>query len=157
MLAALADMPGHIYRDPVNVQFKNISALGEYILYLSDFDSSIEIKADTTYIISASQGSPHCIYFYAKSKNNFTDTSKLCEYDQQNTIIEFKGLDRNKLVYSKISTAIAMDDSQKNSDAQIISDENFFTKNTALCISLSIAGLIGLVILFIYFKRKKSQ
>mgnify|MGYP003398710252 CR=1 FL=1 len=157
MFAALADMPGHIYREPVNVQFKNIAAIGEYSLYITDFDSSIEIKTDTTYIISASQGSPHCIFFYAKAKDNYTDTSQLCEYDQQNTIIELRGVDKNKLIFSKISTAIAQDSSQRNEGEQIISDESFFAKNTALCISLSIAGLIGLVFLFIYYKRKKRQ
>ncbi len=154
---ALADMPGHIFREPVNVQFKNIVSLGDYHLYVSDYDSLIEIKADTTYIITASQGSPHCILFFGKNNKGETDSMNVCEYDQQNTVIEFNGIAENKMSFTKISLPLEHANDEKTGDenSQGLSDESFFAKNTALCISLSIAALVALIILFIYYKKKK--
>ncbi len=156
MFTAIADMPGHIYREPVNVQFKNIVSLGEYHLYISDYDTLIEIKSDTTYIITASQGSPHCVIFFAKNNKGETDSMNLCEYDQQNTVIEFNGIAENKMIFTQISLSLghASEDTSRDINSQKINDESFFAKNTTLCISLSIAALLALVLLFIYYKRK---
>ncbi|MEO8116188.1 MAG: hypothetical protein ABI653_00990 [Bacteroidota bacterium] len=154
---ALADMPGHIYREPVNVQFKNIISLKGYHLYISDYDTLIEITTDTTYIITASQGSPHCILFFAKNNKGSTDSMNVCEYDQQNTLIEFNGIAENKMVFTDISLPLehAKEDENRKSNSGDLNDESFFAKNTTLCISLSIAALLALIILFIYYKRKK--
>lgn len=157
LLAVNADMPGHIYREPVNVQFKNLASLGEYHLYVADFDTVLEITADTTFIITASQGSPHCIIFFAKSKNGNSDSMNLCEYDQQNTVIEFRGITENKMSFTQISLPLenAGRAESGDNDPQNINDKSFFAKNTTLCISLSIAALLALIILFVYYKRKK--
>lgn len=81
----------------------------------------------------------------------------VCEYDQQNTVIEFNGIAENKMIFTKISLPLehAKEVERGESYSNGLNDESFFAKHTTLCISLSIAALVALIILFIYYKKKK--
>jgi len=154
---AKADMPGHIYREPVNVQFRNITALKSYQLFISDNNIKIALNSDTTYIITASQGSPHCILFFASNGKSNTDTMQLCEYDQQNTIIEFKDVLNNKMNFIQTSLPVNEVKGKEDNHSFTLSNESFLARHTFLLISLSILAILALLLLFFVNRRKKMN
>lgn len=155
-----ADLPAKkIKREPVNVQFIQVQALGKFRLYIKDEDSLYRISADTTYIISASQGAPHCIYFFAQSGTYTTDTISICEYDQQNTQIRFNGLQGRKLDYTETAIPIVSTSySSENESKTPTTPASFFTRNkTIFYITIPVLALAAMLGIFFYYKKRKNK
>lgn len=156
----VADIPAKkILREPVHVQFKQVNALGKYKLFIKDQDSLYLIPSDTSYLITASQGAPHCIYFFAKSGDLSSDTVSICEYDQQNTIIEFKGMNGQKMDFKETAAPIINpgDSTTFTTTAPQVSSSFFSRNKTLLFVSIPLLALICLLGIFFFLKKKKVK
>ena len=154
--AVFADMPGNKPRQDVTASFINISTLGNYTLHVLDYKSDYILTHDKLHNIYASRGVPHNILVYAEQGNSqFTDTFPLNEFQQSNFEITFTGVQNNKLQYDLKSTALQ---GQNKTDEKGITEEvKSFWKTNELLIGVSLVALLGLIVFFIWRKKKPGK
>ena len=150
---------GHGLRWPAQrVKFSNVSSLGKYLLHLQFYNSfsnniynDIIIKRDTIFFTPEHGGSPSPqMRFFALLNKKNTDTIEITDADVD---FNFSGIKKNKLQFAKktknasLSTLGNLD----NSD----NEGNSF-KLDKLLLGLSLSAIVGLIFLFIFYKKKNS-
>ncbi len=154
--AVFADMPGNVPRQDVTAKFINISSLGNYTLHVLDYKSDYILTHDTLYNIYASRGVPHNILVYAEhGKSQFTDTFFLSEFEQSDYEITFTGVQNNKLQYGLKSTALQ--GQNKTDEKGITKEVKNFWKTNEILIGVSLVALLGLIVFFIWRKKKPGK
>ena len=143
------------------IQFSKIASLGNYKLHLQVHSSfryndytDIIITKDTTCFVPERRGRgyKYPLSFFALSNQNSTDTVKILLYDTD-IDFHFSGIKKNKLQFTKktknasLSTLGNLD----NSD----NEGNSF-KLDKLLLGLSLSAIVGLLFLFIFYKKKNS-
>lgn len=154
---AKADMPGNTPRSDVTVQFVNVQALGNYVLHIKDYDKDIIITHDTLYTIFASRGAPHNILVYAVMDTVTTEKMMFDEYQQDNYVVDFKGIAGKSMLYDLKQSPVAKGPVTAVSDKAAVDDSIVqFWKTNELLIGVSFVALISLIIYFVWRKKKKS-
>ncbi len=117
------------------ITFSNISSLGNHVLHLKyDYDSIEElITKDSTYYFTQGRGVPLPMpkSFFALLDNKSTDTVEI-DYTEKDIEINFSSISNNKLQFAK--------QSKDGADKSLI--------------GMSFFALVGLVFIFIYFKKQ---
>lgn len=156
-VCVFADMPGNKVRSDVQVNFKNVSALGNYTLQILDYGKILTITQDTLYIIYASRGVPHQIAVFAADKSTNTDTFYLGEFEQRNIEITFTGVQNNKLEYATSFSNIENGDTLHNAKSTTADALKRFWKTNELLIGVSVVALVALIAFFLWRKRKPRK
>lgn len=153
---AKADMPGNTPRSDITVIIGNVQSLGNYVLHIEDYGKDVIVLHDTVYTIYASRGVPHRIFLYATNDSVMTDTLYYDEFQQYNYDLELKGISGTDILYDlKQSPVSKSGNAGSGADAEDISLANIW-KTNELLIGVSFVALVGLIIYFVWKKKKKG-
>ena len=157
-LPASADMPGNTPRSDVTVTIKNVQLLGGYVLHVLDYDKDIIIAHDTVYNIYASRGVPHSIMIWAVQNSSTTDSLFFDEFQQNNYVVELKGVSGKNILYDLKQTPVSTGDAADSlvNGAADVSLADIW-KTNELLIGISFVALLGLIFYFLWRKKKKGK
>jgi len=138
-----ADLPGNSKREwpAQRLRFSNVSSLGKFTLYVKYNYTVVDtITRDTTCFLTeesewGGRTPPRFESFFAIFNKISTDT---IEIDSDDMEIVFSGIKNNQLQFSKNSIQ-----SKKGTDKSLI--------------GMSFWAMVGLVFLFMFFKKKTSN
>lgn len=154
---ARADMPGNTPRSDVTVTINNLQSLGDYVLHVMDYGKDVIIRNDTVYTIYASRGVPHSIIVWATHDSITTDSMFFDEFQQNNYEVNLKGISGKSILYDLKQSPVSNGDAASSAtDAANISLSNIL-KTNELLIGVSFVALLGLIIYFVWKKKKKGS